>query len=85
MELMKDQTTANEYSTKANSITLMVTIVFSLLLHVTSANRCNWIAGTPFNIPQKWNCNDQFTQNYTITEADVYTKNSCKYTSNIMQ
>ncbi|EJW79531.1 hypothetical protein WUBG_09558 [Wuchereria bancrofti] len=28
-------------------------IIFSLLLQITSANRCNWIAGIPFNLPQK--------------------------------
>ncbi|VDN50704.1 unnamed protein product [Dracunculus medinensis] len=33
-----------------------------------------WISDIPFNLPQKWNCNDQFTANFTLNEIAVYTK-----------
>uniref|UniRef100_A0A1I7VRD7 DUF5641 domain-containing protein n=1 Tax=Loa loa TaxID=7209 RepID=A0A1I7VRD7_LOALO len=55
----------------ASSITLMVTITFSLLIQVTSAHRCNWITGIPLNLPQKGNCNDQSMQNYTLNTQEL--------------
>uniref|UniRef100_A0A1I7VZZ9 DUF5641 domain-containing protein n=1 Tax=Loa loa TaxID=7209 RepID=A0A1I7VZZ9_LOALO len=65
-ELIKSSTTTKNL--------LLITTVFSLFLLVFSTENCKWISGIPFSFPQKWNCDDQFTANFTINEIAIYTK-----------
>lgn len=39
------------------------------------ANReCQWKSGVPFNILEKWNCEETMTQNSTLFQVSVYTR-----------
>ncbi|VDM93431.1 unnamed protein product [Onchocerca ochengi] len=59
--------------TITNSL-LLINIIFALLFQVTASNICKWTSGIPFNMPQKWNCENASEQNLTSMQVAVYTR-----------
>ncbi|VDM98441.1 unnamed protein product, partial [Onchocerca ochengi] len=58
--------------TITNSL-LLINIIFALF-QVTASNICKWTSGIPFNMPQKWNCENASEQNFTSMKVAVYTR-----------
>ncbi|KAL3998739.1 Integrase core domain family protein [Acanthocheilonema viteae] len=63
--------------TITNSL-LLINIIFALLFQVTASNICKWTSGIPFNMPQKWNCENASEQNFTSMQVTVYTRTHVK-------
>ncbi|VBB35220.1 unnamed protein product, partial [Acanthocheilonema viteae] len=60
--------------TKSITNCLYLVALFLITAVETNAKQnCKWVSGTPFNIPQKWNCNGITPQRVTLAQVTVYT------------
>ncbi|KAK6114157.1 hypothetical protein QQG55_54760 [Brugia pahangi] len=78
----KSQTTvyAKDKSNLLIKTSSLITMMSLIPRQVLANNSCNWITGVPFNIPEKWNC-EEIHKNATYHKVDVYTRTPCKNTS----
>ncbi|VDM93772.1 unnamed protein product, partial [Onchocerca ochengi] len=72
------QSTQNGHTitNKSNNLTktLFVMTILSATSNQTVATKnCKWTSGIPFNIPERWNCDNITNQNVTLHTVDVYT------------
>uniref|UniRef100_A0A8R1XPS3 Uncharacterized protein n=1 Tax=Onchocerca volvulus TaxID=6282 RepID=A0A8R1XPS3_ONCVO len=52
---------------------LLITIICIMLTRPTAKKNCQWISGIPFNIPERWNCNEIMNQNVTSIKGTLCT------------
>ncbi|VDM97083.1 unnamed protein product [Onchocerca ochengi] len=69
-ERMEDQSTSIVEEPKEEPIALRT--------RITANDICKWTSGIPFNIPQKWNCENASEQNFTSMKVTVYTRTHVK-------
>uniref|UniRef100_A0AAF5PKS8 DUF5641 domain-containing protein n=1 Tax=Wuchereria bancrofti TaxID=6293 RepID=A0AAF5PKS8_WUCBA len=72
----KSQTTvyAKDKSNLLIKTLSLITMMALIPRQVLANNSCNWITGVPFNIPEKWNCEEIIHKNATYHKVDVYTR-----------
>ncbi|VDM23527.1 unnamed protein product [Wuchereria bancrofti] len=71
----KRQSRSKEVS-KSNLIVslLSVSMLYTLMITVKAKKECQWETGIPFNIPEKWNCEEITAQNSSLLQVNVYTR-----------
>uniref|UniRef100_A0A1I7VE46 Integrase catalytic domain-containing protein n=1 Tax=Loa loa TaxID=7209 RepID=A0A1I7VE46_LOALO len=52
----------------------LIALILVIVVKTDFTQNCNWITGTPFNMPQKWNCNEFTQQRVALAQVTVYTR-----------
>ncbi|MCP9262731.1 Integrase core domain containing protein [Dirofilaria immitis] len=53
---------------------VLISTIFILSAQAKTMKECEWKVGIPFNIPQRWNCDEIAEQNFTMNRVIVYTR-----------
>uniref|UniRef100_A0AAF5Q3S8 Integrase_H2C2 domain-containing protein n=1 Tax=Wuchereria bancrofti TaxID=6293 RepID=A0AAF5Q3S8_WUCBA len=71
----KRQSRSKEVS-KSNLMVLLlsVSMLYTLMIPVKAKKECQWKTGIPFNIPEKWNCEEITAQNSSLLQVNVYAR-----------
>ncbi|VDK89646.1 unnamed protein product, partial [Onchocerca ochengi] len=75
--IVTQQQTSTRKKTKMSAILrnlLLITTVSILLTQATAKKNYQWISGIPFNIPERWNCNEIMNRNVTSIKVTLYTR-----------
>uniref|UniRef100_A0AAF5Q6C0 DUF5641 domain-containing protein n=1 Tax=Wuchereria bancrofti TaxID=6293 RepID=A0AAF5Q6C0_WUCBA len=73
--------TSTESKDKSNFSmkSLLITLMSLITKQVIATNNCNWISGIPFNIPEKWNCEEIIKRNATFHEVHTHSYKNISY------